>query len=322
MTKGVANDRHPFVEGGGVRIAKDGRRLPVCASCGRPSIGTSHPPRPGRLTRAGGGPRIASDGTVPPRAEPKFRRTSLTSGHPFVDDGVGTTTAGGRHWAVCSQCGKTRIAHTWAAKLGPAIEPATAAEPVPETPPAPTNGVAHNGAAKPAEPVDNRPRPYRGAAPGEYVAAALALDAILALPADRVSWRIRLAVVNARDALPVPVFASLNAPDAPADPDPVTDTILAVIPRLAPSTPRVADDGGNPERIIRGIRNDRVRELAKRAHKAGWKVSLMGSGHIAVDRGRDRLVLSGTMGDSRRGGHAWGNAKAAARRAGLDVTGL
>lgn len=73
---------------------------------------------------------------------------------------------------------------------------------------------------------------------------------------------------------------------------------------------------------MRGIKSGRFRKLVQRAQKTpGWTVRIDGRTHVRVTSPTGQwFYVSTTLED--KDPHAYQNARAAARRAGLDVTGL
>jgi hypothetical protein len=160
--------------------------------------------------------------------------------------------------------------------------------------------------------------------PAEYVQAALAIDRILALPADLVGWRLRLRLADVRPLLGVPDYPVLGtpAPDHPGvepDPEAPPPSLLEDRPALRP---KVLEPAATTAAlgIIRGIRSDRIKSLARRALDQGWDVSMTGGGHVRLAKGSQVIIASGSA--ETGSGHGWGNLRAQARRSGLDVTGL
>jgi hypothetical protein len=128
-------------------------------------------------------------------------------------------------------------------------------------------------------------------------------------------------LASAREVLAVPEYPTLDVAEVGPAPEPPTPDLVAAHPEtLAPRTPVPTPDAA-AQRLIRGIRDDRTKALARRAVQAGASLSMTGSGHLAIDRGGQRLVVSTTANGGRRG-HSWGNVRAQAKRVGIDVTGL
>jgi hypothetical protein len=67
------------------------------------------------------------------------------------------------------------------------------------------------------------------------------------------------------------------------------------------------------------FRSDRFRALAQRAAEQGWTVTSTGGGHARVERGGFSFIISRT---SNGQGRAWKNARALAKRMGVDTEGL
>jgi len=283
-------DHHAFVASGRTHPGSDGRLVQECGvdGCGAP-------PNAGR------------------HRDPKalIRRASARNLHPFVLGGPERRTKAG---AVIRECGD------------PSCRKAQNS-PTHWTPDRARLAPGRKGAGRPQSPPQGAPR-GRTIAPAEYVSLALAVDRILALPPEVVGWRLRMRLADVRTLLDVPAYPTLAlpaVPEATPDPDPVEAETTAQVeaslgPRLAQYAPVVHGDA-QVAGILRGIRNDRHRTLVRRAQAAGWEIAMTGSGHVSLSKGSQRLILSTTAGDGRRG-HNWGNVRAQAKRAGLDVTGL
>src|SRR5262245_60381473 len=223
--------------------------------------------------------------------------------HPYVWDGTTRRPAGGlgRPIRPCIVCGQGRSRHS-AVKAAVARE-ASVSGPMPK---APTTG--------------RRPRTLPKVPPAELVGLALAVDRILALPADLVGWRLRLRLADIRPLLNVPEFPVLAGPEvatSPSDPEAPPPTLVAARPALAPR-PVAITPGSRALSIVRGIRSERIRSLARRAIEQGWDVDLTGSGHLRLSKGSQVIIGSGT-GDRGRG---YANLRAEAKRRGMDVSGL
>jgi len=285
-------DHHAYQPGGPRWHGKDGRTSIGCAirGCGKAANAPRHRPADKvfrRSIRRG------------PQAEPR----PPVNAHAFV---LGGPSRPNRRGAVMHLCGDP-------ACRKPANAPqhrGHARGTGPRAVPSPSRGPA-------------RARAGRSVAPAEYVALAIAVDTILALPADVVGWRLRMRLADIRTLLPVDPFPSLGAREAEPDPEPPTPALAAVSNRAADLQPRQVETAGDAKvaGILRGVRNDRIRTLAKRAHQSGWDVAMTGSGHIRLSHGAQTMILSTTAGDGRRG-HSWGNTRAEAKRLGLDVSGL
>lgn len=72
-----------------------------------------------------------------------------------------------------------------------------------------------------------------------------------------------------------------------------------------------------------GIRNDRMRKIVQAARKQGWDLVVDGRGHVRATNPQTGawFIVSGTSNGAVMG-HHYMNTRAAARRAGLDVTNL
>jgi len=208
---------------------------------------------------------------------------------------------------------------TWSAKRAPRASdplrsgarplPALALVEAPTAPEAPTPKLA---------PSTGRRRSIRpDAIPMEYLQLALSIDRLLSLPADAIPWRLRLRLADIRGLLEVPTFPALTADYTPVA-DPTPEVVLEARPDLsyhAPAAPATQTRG-----ILRGIRSDRIKRLATRAQEDGWDVSLTGSGHLRLAKG-SQVIIGSTTAET-GSGHGWGNLRAQAKRAGLNVDGL
>lgn len=67
------------------------------------------------------------------------------------------------------------------------------------------------------------------------------------------------------------------------------------------------------------FRSDRMKLLASRAAEQGWQLTIIGSGHVKLERGGWSFVISRT---SNGAGRAYKNARALAKRMGVDVEGI
>lgn len=184
------------------------------------------------------------------------------------------------------------------------------------------NAVRHRGVASPepqkAAPAKRQPvvRAERIKVPeAELALLAIAVDQALALPADSLGWKLRLRLAEIRPLIEIPTFPTMAVSHVE---EAVTEVMTEAVPALKPIARPVAP-AGKQYSILRGIRHDKVRELVKRAMAQGWSVSKTGSGHIALDKGKQRIIMSGT---STGAGRSWGNARSQARKYGIDVTGL
>lgn len=249
--------------------------------------------------------------------------------HAFADSGQRETGPGGRSYAICETCGRKRI------------------------------GPSHGRVAELAPYRDGSPRkrPQRVAGPGrpgpelvvptarEVVQLALMLDAVLDLPAELVGWRLHLRAGELRKAMPE-IPASRPARAHPVDargevgtmPAPPSDRARSggvgashdargELPRLGPNgtvnEPRMIELAPSSTRsrarsLSKSIADRRMRELAARAIVDGWSLARSGGGHWKLTRGDATLVLPNTPTDHR----SYANARAQARRLGVDVEGL
>ena len=257
--------------------------------------------------------------------------------HEFAPSGRRVTGPAGRSYAICAVCGRKQIglvhgpgrrpkqrlrlveppttqavgrrdASSSDVDLRPSVDRAGA----PAGRATPMGRAVNPPTARPASPV----RPEKAGA--EMVALALALDTLLALPPDRVKWSLRLKAIDLRDAIPVAPIPTLQDATEPVEGAP-SEVTLAALPQLnSRERPSVAGTVG-PTAILRGIKSGRNRELIRRAIAEGWTARKTGGGHIALDHGSKRLIVSTTSDDR---GHGWGNLRAEAKRAGLNVAGL
>lgn len=97
-----------------------------------------------------------------------------------------------------------------------------------------------------------------------------------------------------------------------ADPPPRRDPIQ---PKPVPADQHSAAR----RKLAAGFRSDKTRALFLRACEQGWQPAITGTGHAKlISPDGKALVLSLTN----TGGRGFGNAKATAKRMGLDVSGL
>jgi hypothetical protein len=288
-------ERHQYVEGVHTRTAKDGRVYRLCRVCD--DRANAFPHRGFRTTPL----------TIRERSEHHRFDPSTTV---VIRDARGHATP------ACLACGKAKRAteHGGLSNPLPALSPA---DPVPARlralPSPPANGTK-------AAPVRVAPTKI-APPPAELTMVALAIDRLLALPDDLVDWRLRTRLTSARELVAVPVFPTLDVRLTPevadaAEVPPDDNLVVSRAPTALPAAPAIVARG-----ILAGIRNDRIRELVKRAAADGWEVGKTGSGHISIAKGKQRMILSTTSNDGRLG-HNWGNVRATAKRAGLDVSGL
>jgi hypothetical protein len=158
----------------------------------------------------------------------------------------------------------------------------------------------------------------------EMVVLAVAIDAVLALPSDVVRTSLRVRLESARAAIDVPVLPTLAPqpdPEPDAEPSGVGGpTVDGSGDQPGPSTRSRPEAPPTAARtMVRGIRNDRVRKLVLRAVGDGWTPRRTGSGHVALDKGDSTLILSASATGNAR---SWQNARAEAKRHGIDVRGL
>ena len=205
-----------------------------------------------------------------------------------------------RSWEVCGECGNDRRAHPrrTRAEMQAEREPKPMLVPsriqTPELPPAR---------------VATEPEPWQLGMLRDAVAH------VLELPADAIGWRLRLRVLDVEKAFDV------GRLDPPLQRDPVLEEPepVAVIPKphaLTRPSQRHAS-----RKMLRGM-TGQYRDLAERAIDAGWTARKAGNGHVLLEQPTTgiRLTLSGSRAEG--AGRGYLNLRAAAKRAGLDVTGL
>ena len=75
-----------------------------------------------------------------------------------------------------------------------------------------------------------------------------------------------------------------------------------------------------PKRVTGGIRNDKIRKLYLEALRQGWTSEIDGAGHVKMTNPRtgNRFWISSTS-DWGSNGRNYANARAKARRAGLEI---
>ena len=282
---------HEFVEGVRVKRGSDGRAFKLCSVCeGTRNMRVHH-----------GGEPLAKSAKDP---------------HPFELGGGFKLGKDGRHLALCARpgCGgvASLIAHSPKAN-GVSVGAAQIIHPERG------KGRARVAQGAPTARATSRAR-AASLPPAEYVALAIAIDQVLALPPEAIGWRLRIRLGDMRPLLGVPDYPTLQAREAPPDPEAPTPADIAVSPeRYASKSLPVAVDSKLPG-ILRGIQSGRHRDLVRRAKDQGWGVAMTGSGHVALTKGQSRLLVSTTVREGR--GHGWANLRAEAKRAGIDVAGL
>lgn len=307
---------HAFEPGGADHLDKLGRRVRTCRICGRVGRGGGHrfgvlrpearDPLGKRPTRA----KVDISDRLVAFAEPRKREPTRVAvpvdHHPFEPGQGVMVTSGGKLMPTCNRCQK--------AKNSPRHR---------------VNREDHVSLPRPSvlshprQPATARRAGVKALPPAELVELAIAVDRVLALPELAVSWRLRHRAGELRELLDVPSYPVLWGPDAvEAEPDPDSPPVVAIaaVPALA-RRPQEPAKGVGQSGIVKGIRNDRVRKLATRAIESGFVASHTGGGHIALDKGDTRLILSTTANGSRMG-HGWMNLRASAKRAGINVEGL
>jgi hypothetical protein len=326
---------HPFEPSDqATRLDRAGRPIRTCRVCGRPGRGSGH--RFGGLTPTPPALRVVgkSDAQrerrgptpLPPAIAERLAPSLAVAGapviaagrHAFEPDPGGQTvrTKGAAKgtsatWLACAVCGKDRRAHPrrTPAQMAAAAAPSAAPELVRADPPPESATAVRTQRAASKLPA------------AELVALAIGVDRILALPVDAVGWKLRVRLTAVRELLRVPVYPTMDVAEVgQADPAPPDRELVARIPELRQRSVPVASDA-QTQRLIRGIRDDRTKVLARRAVAAGGSLSMTGSGHLAIDLGSQRIIVSTTQNGGRRG-HSWGNVRATAKRAGIDVSGI
>ena len=295
-------ERHAYVEGVHIRTGRDGRVYRLCRVCD---------------DRANAGPHRGFR-TTP--ATPRERAER----HPFDESStVFVSDARGHRTPACLTCGKTRRA-TEHGGLSAPLPPVVPTDPAT---PRPLRVVTDAPLSAPPR-TAARPRPTKITPPAAEIAmVALAIDRLLAMPEEAVDVRLRMRLSSARELLACPPFPTMDVrltdpvdPLVQADDD---DPLAApsIVATFAPRRPLEPDRAIGQRSVVAGIRSDKYRELARRALQAGFTAHKTGSGHLSLDKGGTRIILSMTAETGRRG-HSWGNARAEAKRAGIDVTGL
>lgn len=232
---------------------------------------------------------------------------TVATAHVFVDSGARRVDTVGRSLKVCAVCDRTLIGRGHRRPDAATDRQAEQAR------------VAPPDAAPEAE--DRSPRRVAELAePWQVSMLRLALDQVLALDPDAVGWRLRMRAADLAVALHV------GLDDAP------------VLPELDPLRPEYVDvderdsHGAEPSELVRPSRRHESKWLrrllgasglwpiAERALDSGWTARREGGGmRVAFlsPNGRDtfRMHSSGE-------GRSYANARAAARRAGLDTAGL
>jgi hypothetical protein len=143
---------------------------------------------------------------------------------------------------------------------------------------------------------------YDVPAVGDIASLAMNIQAVMATD---ISWHLRIRLLDAmramRDDYPDMIVRRPTAEDIS-------------MPVHANTYARVAAMPGVP-----AFRSDRFRALAAKAIEQGWTVTKTSGGHARIERGGFAFIVSTT---SNGQGRAWKNARALARRMGVDVDGL
>lgn len=203
--------------------------------------------------------------------------TVRPGGHEFVPGGEAQVSHG-RRYVLCAECGKAR--------RGAAHQPV---DPRSRRMLATAGTVARLVPVMAAPPVVREPR--------EVTMLRLAIDAVL----DRsdIGYTARLRLVAARQALDLPNDA------APAP--------LAAVG--APASPTTRPSRKSDLRWVRRSIPGLYRTIAEAAIDQGFRPERSGNGHVRFTDGMRAFSLSTTVGEGR--GHNFENARAAARRAGV-----
>lgn len=208
--------------------------------------------------------------------------------HAFVDLGQTRIDAAGRTLRICGACGRTRIG----TGHRPDVKLTAVPDPEPE--------------ASAAEPATPQPLPV---APEPWPLALLriACERVLEMDGDDVGWRLRLRVADVRAAMDY-------KGDKPLLPEPGEPKRRQERPR-----PRPVPIATPTREVRRWLRQSPFWPIARRALESGWIVERR-SAHVLVlnPAGEGSFTLSTTNYD----GRSYQNAKAIARRQGLNVEGL
>ena len=263
----------------------------------------------------------------PASAEP----ATVAQPHPFVDSGHKHVAPDGRRFALCAACGGVKRwaahhggskakagghrpadyyrkakarpftrpdSHEWKQLQPASIPPAREERPTPPVPIAP---------APPAPKVH----------PWQLYALEAALDAAMTKADDLEAVTVQR-VVELQRAIRSELHPSTlrRRPEVMPDPDPVPAP--ATFPTVQPLP--TGAGGESRRRIIAGIRNDKLRKLAVRALESAWQPKVLGSGHLRLTSPEGGAIVLSMTSDG--GGRAYANAKAQAKRSGLDTAGL
>jgi hypothetical protein len=262
-------------------------------------------------------------GSRPPRPPVNY--------HPFVA-GAPVRNAAGALRVTCAECGaysnawrhrspehvaevqRRRVATIAERRTHPRLIPHPSTPPdEPRLQPSRISTAARAEAYRPAEPP-----PRQSVADWRLSMLRLAIEH--ALDGPELSFNLRRLLLDTQRALRSDLHGTIATELArvelrPAGPPPVTS------PQALPGRPR-ATEGPPPSArgLAHGFRDERTRGLFLRAVAAGWRWSVTGSNHVRLE-GPDGAVL--TLSQTSSGhGRAYLNAKADAKRAGLDVAGL
>jgi hypothetical protein len=136
---------------------------------------------------------------------------------------------------------------------------------------------------------------------GDMASLAMSIQAVMGTD---ISWSLRIRLMDALRAMHADY------------PDMIVRVAHTDIPMPTGVTysARTAPMPGVP-----AFRSDRFRALAARAIEQGWTATRTSGGHVRIERGGFSFIVSATSSGQ---GRAWKNARALARRMGVDVDGL
>jgi len=220
-----------------------------------------------------------------------------------------------RRFALCAVCGGVK---RWSCHHGgsKAKRPKhwAGATPKPTLAPAATE--------RPQPPVPISPAPP--AHPWQLYALEAALEAVMPKAVD-FGYPTQVLLADALRAVRSELHPSTVRRTPVYEPAPVMSTepptLSPTVQHFPPRTPAPTGSGGETRRrLIAGIRSDQLRKIAVRAFEQNWQAKVLGDGHLRF-MGPDggHFVLSMTSKDTAR---SFPNVKAAAKRAGLDTSGL
>jgi hypothetical protein len=250
--------------------------------------------------------------------------------HPFVPSPTGerVTTPGKlgtpASWPACAVCGQpARSGHKRASPTTSRARDSVPASTIPPVGAGISRPTPERAAERAAVVERYRERVAVGPAPVEpnvehappWQLKALELHVAEALRVD-VSYALRILLLDTQRAIRselAPTTVRRAPAVEPPKPPPVEHRPVEPPRADAPLSAGLSV-------VARGIRNDKMRDLFRRAIGAGWSPKVLGNGHLRLTGPTGSSFTLSMTSDC--GARAYKNDRAQAKRAGLDVTGL